>query len=44
MFGQAGISVAMGNASDAVKQCAAFVAADNNHDGAALFLQDFFHG
>ena len=42
MFGQAGISVAMGNASDTVKQCADFVAADNNHDGAALFLQDFF--
>lgn len=41
MFKEAGISVAMGNAKDPVKQQADFVAADNDHDGAAEFLEKF---
>ena len=41
MFKEAGISVAMENAKDPVKQQADFVAADNDHDGAAEFLEQF---
>ena len=41
MFKEAGISVAMENAKDPVKQQADFVAADNDHDGAAEFLEKF---
>ena len=41
MFKEAGISVAMENAKDPVKQQADFVAADNDHNGAAEFLEKF---
>ena len=43
MFKEAGISVAMENAKDPVKQQADFVAADNDHDGAAEFLEKFLY-
>ena len=39
MFAQAGISAAMGNAADGVKQKASCVVGDNDHDGAAVFLE-----
>lgn len=42
MFETAGISVAMGNASDSIKNKAVHVTCDNDHDGAALFLQRYF--
>ena len=41
MFKEAGISVAMEHAKDPVKQQADFVAADNDHNGAAEFLEKF---
>ncbi len=42
MFDVAGISVAMGNASDAIKNKAVHVTEDHDHDGAAVFLQKYF--
>lgn len=39
MLEWAGISAAMGNASEAVKKKARWVTEDNDHDGAAAFLQ-----
>ncbi len=42
MFDEAGISVAMGNASDSIKNKAVHVTYDNDHDGAAVFLQGYF--
>lgn len=43
MLAMAGIGVAMGNASDHVKNAADQVTGDNDHDGAAAFLETFFH-
>lgn len=37
-----GISVAMGNASDAIKAKCRYVTEDCDHDGAAVFLENFF--
>ena len=42
MFEEEGISVAMGNARDEIKKKAAHVTIDNDRDGAARFLLDFF--
>ncbi len=39
MLAWAGISVAMGNAAEAVKGKSRYVTEDNDHDGAAAFLQ-----
>ena len=39
MLEWAGISAAMGNAAEAVKKKARYVTEDNDHDGAAAFLQ-----
>lgn len=38
----AGIGVAMGNAIQPVRDCADYVTLDNDHDGAAVFLERFF--
>lgn len=42
MLQAAGVSYAMGNAPDAVKQCAAHVTADNDHDGVKQALDSLF--
>ncbi|MDU8924960.1 Cof-type HAD-IIB family hydrolase [Pasteurellaceae bacterium LIM206] len=42
MLQYAGLSVAMGNAPDEIKQCAKKVTADNDHDGIALILERIF--
>jgi len=42
MFRVAGHSVAMGNASNVVRQAATDVTLPNTEDGVAVFLQDFF--
>lgn len=44
MLQAAGISAAMGNAQDDVKQAAKFVAANNEEDGAAHFLKEWVLG
>ena len=41
MLNAAGVSVAVMNASDEVKEHADFVAADNCHDGPALFIENY---
>ena len=38
----AGLGVAMGNASDDIKQFAGYVTADNDHDGVAEVIEKFF--
>ena len=38
----AGFAVAMGNASDEIKQLADFVTLDNEHDGVAAVIEKFF--
>ncbi|MBR4641932.1 MAG: HAD family phosphatase [Selenomonadaceae bacterium] len=38
----AGLSVAMGNASDEIKKLADFVTLDNDHDGVAAAIEKFF--
>ena len=42
MLQMAGISVAMGNAAAHIKETAVYVTGDNDHDGAAVFLEKFF--
>ncbi|MDR1001374.1 MAG: Cof-type HAD-IIB family hydrolase [Clostridiales bacterium] len=42
MLKSAGMGVAMGNASDAVKNSADFVTRTNNNEGAAFALEEFF--
>lgn len=42
MLKMAGVSVAMGNAADHIKESAAYVTEDNDHEGAAVFLEKFF--
>ncbi|KYK73025.1 hypothetical protein SA2876_10970 [Aggregatibacter actinomycetemcomitans serotype e str. SA2876] len=42
MLQYAGLSVAMGNAPDAIKQAAKKVTANNNEDGIALVLNRVF--
>lgn len=42
MFDVAGHAVAMGNAEDSIKARANHVTLDNDHDGAAAFLEKFF--
>jgi len=41
MLKAAGVSVAMGNACDEVKECAAFITKDNNSDGVAFAIEKF---
>ena len=41
MLALAGISVAMGNAADDIKNTCRYVTADCDHDGAAAFLEEF---
>lgn len=43
MFETAGISVAMGNACEAVRRAADLVTADHDHDGVAAALEKLFH-
>ena len=42
MLQMAGISVAMGNAAAHIRETAVYVTGDNDHDGAAVFLEKFF--
>lgn len=42
MFEIAGISVAMGNANDEVKQYAKEITDTNNNEGVAKFLENFY--
>lgn len=42
MLKMAGISVAMGNAAAHIKEAAVYVTEDNDHEGAAAFLEKFF--
>lgn len=44
MLRQAGYSVAMGNAPDAVKQAARYVAPSNEENGAAMFIRHYLYG
>lgn len=39
MFQYAGISVAMGNATDSLKKCATYITSSNNSDGIAVFFK-----
>lgn len=41
MLKHAGVSAAMGNAEDDVKEAAKFVAGNNEEDGAARFLEEW---
>ena len=42
MLKMAGVSVAMGNAAAHITEAAVYVTEDNDHDGAAAFLEKFF--
>ena len=42
MFKAAGVKVAMGNAVDETKAYADFITADNNHDGIAEWIEQYF--
>lgn len=42
MLQMAGVSVAMGNAAAHIKEAAVYVTEDNDHEGAAAFLEKFF--
>ena len=42
MFAEAGHAVAMGNAAPNIKAAANHQTTDNDHDGAAVFLEEFF--
>ena len=42
MLRQAGVSVAMGNAEEDVKEAAEYIAGTNEEDGAAKFLEEYF--
>lgn len=42
MLNAAGVGVAMGNAVDVTKQAADFITDDNNHDGIASWIEEYF--